>query len=154
MLPSETLKPAKSMIASLGIGMQALSAVISTNTPGSPRASMTLVAASTIGFKMSASTSGASCECVPGWASSGGRQARTQGAAFAGGKGKPEDAAWRSSGASQPCAYLQEVPLKVSPRAREACSAHHQPRVRDGPHPQQWPRALRAAERAELEHHS
>src|SRR3954451_13462013 len=110
MLPSETLKPAKSMIASLGIGMQALSAVISTNTPGSPRASMTLVAASTIGFKMSASTSGASCECVPGWASSGGRQARTQGAAFAGGKGKPEDAAWRSSGAARPGAYSRESP--------------------------------------------
>src|SRR3954469_23890161 len=110
MLPSETLKPAKSMIASLGIGMQALSAVISTNTPGSPRASMTLVAASTIGFKMSASTSGASCECVPGWASSGGRQARTQGAAFAGGKGKPEDAAWRSSGAARLGAHLREVP--------------------------------------------
>ena len=34
--PSETLKPANSMIASLGIGMQALSSVISTNTPAGP----------------------------------------------------------------------------------------------------------------------
>ena len=34
--PSETLKPANSMVASLGIGMQALSSVISTKTPATP----------------------------------------------------------------------------------------------------------------------
>src|SRR4051795_5253200 len=56
MFPSDTLKPANSMIASLGIGMQALSSVISTNTPARPIASMTLVAAVTSGSKMSAGT--------------------------------------------------------------------------------------------------
>src|SRR5215204_2858475 len=58
MLPSDTLNPAKSMIASLGTGMQALSSAISRKTPGSPRASMTLVAASTIGPVMSGMTAG------------------------------------------------------------------------------------------------
>ena len=58
MFPSDTLKPANSMIASLGIGMQALSSVMRTNTPASPIASMTLVAALTSGSKMSAGTAG------------------------------------------------------------------------------------------------
>src|SRR3954468_14799024 len=58
MLPSETLKPANSMIASLGTGMHALSSVMRRNTPGNPSASMTFVAASTIGLKMSAGTAG------------------------------------------------------------------------------------------------
>src|SRR5690242_4104529 len=56
--PSETLNPAKSMIASLGIGMQALSSVIRMKTPAYPIASMTLVAAVTSGSKMSAGTAG------------------------------------------------------------------------------------------------
>ena len=47
--PFETLKPANSMIASLGIGMQALSSVISTKTPARPAQSMKSVAALTIG---------------------------------------------------------------------------------------------------------
>src|SRR5262245_57641045 len=52
MSPSETLKPAKSIVASLGIGTQALSSSISTNTPGSPRASITSVAKLTSGSTM------------------------------------------------------------------------------------------------------
>ena len=47
--PFETLKPANSMVASLGTGMQALSRSISTNTPGSPMASTTSTATSTMG---------------------------------------------------------------------------------------------------------
>ena len=35
--PFETLKPANSIVASLGIGMQALSSSIRTKTPGRPR---------------------------------------------------------------------------------------------------------------------
>src|SRR4030088_3429233 len=42
--PLCTLKPANSIVASEGIGMQALSRNMSTNTPGSPRAETTLVA--------------------------------------------------------------------------------------------------------------
>src|SRR2546423_5431070 len=58
MFPSDTLNPANNMIASLGIGMQPLSSVMSTNTPASPIASMTLVARFTSGSKMSAGTAG------------------------------------------------------------------------------------------------
>ena len=50
--PSETLKPANSMIASLGTGMQAHSSSISTKTPSSPTASMKSVAALTIGSRI------------------------------------------------------------------------------------------------------
>src|SRR5256885_2140283 len=42
--PSETLKPANSIVASEGIGMHALSKNMSTNTPGRPRSETTLVA--------------------------------------------------------------------------------------------------------------
>src|SRR5467141_3697594 len=42
--PLCTLKPANSIVASDGIGMHALSRNMSTNTPGSPRSEMTLVA--------------------------------------------------------------------------------------------------------------
>ena len=54
-LPSLTLNPANSMIASLGIGMQALSSVIRTNTPPSPAESMKSVATLTIESRMEAS---------------------------------------------------------------------------------------------------
>jgi hypothetical protein len=47
--PRDTLKPAKSMVASLGTGMQALSRSIRTNTPGKPMASTTSTATSTMG---------------------------------------------------------------------------------------------------------
>ncbi len=47
--PFETLKPANSIVASLGTGMQALSATISRKTPGSPKASTTSTAALTMG---------------------------------------------------------------------------------------------------------
>ena len=47
--PLETLKPANSMIASLGIGMQADSRVISTKTATTPAEPMNSVARSTIG---------------------------------------------------------------------------------------------------------
>ena len=47
--PLETLKPAKSMIASLGIGMQADSRVISTKTATTPAEPMNSVATLTIG---------------------------------------------------------------------------------------------------------
>jgi hypothetical protein len=43
MWPWLTEKPAKSMIASLGTGMQALSSVISPNTPGMPNVAITCV---------------------------------------------------------------------------------------------------------------
>src|SRR3954447_11159008 len=42
--PLETLKPAKSIVASDGIGMQALSGTISRKIPGRPRSPTTLVA--------------------------------------------------------------------------------------------------------------
>src|SRR3981189_3293709 len=42
--PLCTLKPANSIVASEGIGMQALSKNMSANTPGSPRSETTLVA--------------------------------------------------------------------------------------------------------------
>ena len=42
--PFDTLKPANSIVASLGIGMQALSRSISTKTPGRPIASTTSTA--------------------------------------------------------------------------------------------------------------
>src|SRR3954462_10870906 len=47
--PSETLKPANSIVASLGIGMHALSSSMSTNTPASPRSPTTFVAKQTSG---------------------------------------------------------------------------------------------------------
>src|SRR5688500_15737666 len=47
--PSATRKPAKSIVASLGTGMHALSSSIRRNTPGSPSASTTSTARSTIG---------------------------------------------------------------------------------------------------------
>ncbi len=53
MLPSETLKPANSIVASLGIGMQALSSSMSTKMPARPMASITSVAALTSGPVMS-----------------------------------------------------------------------------------------------------
>src|SRR3954468_3220063 len=53
MSPWDTLKPAKSMMASLGIGMQALSRVISTKTPARPAESMKSVAKFTTGSRMS-----------------------------------------------------------------------------------------------------
>ena len=49
MSPSETLKPAKSMIASLGTGMQADSSSIRTKTPITPAEPMKSVATLTIG---------------------------------------------------------------------------------------------------------
>src|SRR5437763_820457 len=45
--PSDTLKPAKSIVASAGVGMHALSKNMSTNTPGRPRAEPTFVANAT-----------------------------------------------------------------------------------------------------------
>ena len=54
--PSETLKPAKSMIASEGMGMQADSSSIRMKTPIRPTASMKSVAASTIGSTMKSVT--------------------------------------------------------------------------------------------------
>jgi hypothetical protein len=42
--PRDTLKPANSMVASLGTGIHALSRSMSTNTPGSPMASTTSTA--------------------------------------------------------------------------------------------------------------
>src|SRR3954449_5466751 len=53
MSPWDTLNPAKSMMASLGIGMQALSRVISTKTPARPAESMKSVAKFTTGSRMS-----------------------------------------------------------------------------------------------------
>ena len=47
--PLETLKPANSITASLGIGMQALPAAISRKTPASPVSLITLTQKSTIG---------------------------------------------------------------------------------------------------------
>ena len=47
--PSETVKPAKSITASLGIGMQAEPAPISRKTPHSPVSLITLTQNSTIG---------------------------------------------------------------------------------------------------------
>src|SRR4051812_20357168 len=55
--PVETLKPANSMIASLGTGMHALSSVIRMNTPTTPTESMKSVAALTIGSEIEASGS-------------------------------------------------------------------------------------------------
>src|SRR3954468_3004712 len=57
MSPVETLKPAKSMIASLGTGMQALSRTIRRKTPATPTLSMKSVAALTIGSVIEASGS-------------------------------------------------------------------------------------------------
>ena len=54
--PFETLKPANSIVASLGTGMHALSSSMSTNTPGRPIASTTSTAAFTIGSVIEAST--------------------------------------------------------------------------------------------------
>ena len=52
--PSATLNPANSMIASLDVGMQALSSSIRTKIPARPRSSTTFVAKSTIGSVMEA----------------------------------------------------------------------------------------------------
>src|SRR2546423_2754707 len=49
------LKPANIMVASLGLGMQALSSSMSTKTPASPRSPITLVAKSTRGPVIDAS---------------------------------------------------------------------------------------------------
>src|SRR3954470_22906877 len=51
------LKPANSIVPSLGIGMHALSATIKANTPGRPSASMTSTAKLTSGSVMEASSS-------------------------------------------------------------------------------------------------
>src|SRR3712207_4808380 len=58
--PRETLNPAKRNVVSDGIGMHALSASIRTKMPGSPRASMTSTANSTIGSVSEAVTTIAS----------------------------------------------------------------------------------------------
>ena len=49
--PFETAKPAKSMIASLGIGMQADSSAINRKTAGRPTELMNSVATLTIGLR-------------------------------------------------------------------------------------------------------
>ncbi len=54
--PSETLKPANSIVASLGIGMHALSSSMRMKTPERPRSATTLVANSTIGSVSEATT--------------------------------------------------------------------------------------------------
>src|SRR3954467_14879647 len=54
--PRLTLKPANSIVASLGIGMHALSSSMRTNTPGRPSASMTLTAKLTSGSVSEART--------------------------------------------------------------------------------------------------
>ena len=54
MSPVETLKPANSIVASLGTGMQALSSSIRMKTPITPTESMKSVAALTIGSMMEA----------------------------------------------------------------------------------------------------
>ena len=56
--PSETLKPANSIVASEGIGMHALSATISRKTPGSPSLSITSTANWTSGSVMEADEHG------------------------------------------------------------------------------------------------
>ena len=56
--PRETLKPANRNVVSDGIGMQALSATIRRKIPGSPMASITSTANSTIGSVSDAMTSG------------------------------------------------------------------------------------------------
>ena len=56
--PSETLKPANSIVASLGTGMQADSSVISTNTPSRPSLSTTSTAKFTMGSVIEASRVG------------------------------------------------------------------------------------------------
>ena len=55
--PRATLKPAKRNVVSDGIGMHALSATIRRKIPGSPMASMTSTANSTIGSVREAITS-------------------------------------------------------------------------------------------------
>jgi hypothetical protein len=54
--PSETLKPANSIVPSDGIGMQALSATISAKTPGRPSLSTTSTANWTSGSVREATT--------------------------------------------------------------------------------------------------
>ena len=54
--PLLTLKPANSIVASLGIGMHALSSSMRMKTPGRPRSATTLVANSTIGSVRDATT--------------------------------------------------------------------------------------------------
>src|SRR5918999_3794505 len=56
--PRETLKPANRKVVSDGIGMHALSATIRRKIPGSPIASITSTANSTIGSVSDARTSG------------------------------------------------------------------------------------------------
>ena len=58
--PRDTLKPANRKVVSEGIGMQALSATIRRNIPGSPIASITSTANSTIGSVSDARTIGTS----------------------------------------------------------------------------------------------
>src|SRR5690242_11987633 len=58
-LPSETLKPANSIVASDGIGISALSGTISRKIPGNPRSPTTLVAKSASFSVTEASTSAA-----------------------------------------------------------------------------------------------
>src|SRR5581483_1776382 len=59
MSPRETLKPAKSIVASEGIGTQALSSSMSTKTPPSPAESTRFVAKSTSGLRTSPASAGA-----------------------------------------------------------------------------------------------
>ena len=54
--PLETLKPANSIVASLGTGMQALSSSMRMNTPGRPMASTTSTATLTMGSVIEART--------------------------------------------------------------------------------------------------
>ncbi len=54
--PSDTLKPANSMVASLGTGIQADSSTISTKMPSSPSSATTSVATSTMGSVMEATS--------------------------------------------------------------------------------------------------
>jgi hypothetical protein len=53
--PRATLKPAKSMVASLGTGMHALSSTMRTKIPTSPSSATTETATSTIGSVIEAS---------------------------------------------------------------------------------------------------
>ena len=54
--PFETLNPANSIVASLGMGMQALSSSMRTKTPGSPSAFTVSTANWTIGSVSDATT--------------------------------------------------------------------------------------------------
>src|SRR4051795_7270424 len=71
-LPSLTLKPAKSIVASDGIGIPALSGTISRKIPGRPRSPTTLVAKSASRSVTDASTSAAARSTRGGWGGGGG----------------------------------------------------------------------------------